>query len=64
MCNDFLVRVEELFLVDEDEFYANGGEALTFGTVDDRCVGLHAEGSRRSITCLARHIVEHRTASC
>ncbi|MCU1502446.1 MAG: hypothetical protein JWM12_1800 [Ilumatobacteraceae bacterium] len=63
MSIDFLVRLEELFLLDEREFYANGGETLAFGAFDADTVGLHAEGTRRAITCLARHIVEHHTAS-
>jgi hypothetical protein len=63
MCNDFLVRIEELVLLDEGEFYAAGGEELAFGAVDGDTVALHAEGSRAAITALARHIVEHHTAS-
>ena len=63
MSNDFLVRVEELFLLDEGEFYANGGSALSFGPIDSDSVALHVEGSRRAISCVARHIVEHHTAS-
>jgi hypothetical protein len=63
MTNDFLLQVEELFLVDEREFYANGGAVLQFGEVDGRTVGLHVEGTREAITGLARHIVEHHTAS-
>ncbi len=34
MSSDFLVRTEELFLVDEIEFYANGGAVLAFGALD------------------------------
>lgn len=63
MSNDFLVRVEELFLVDEGEFYAAGGEGLAFGAVDGDTVELHVEGTRAAIAGLARHIAEHHTAS-
>jgi hypothetical protein len=62
MSNDFLVQLEELFLLDELEFYANGGDALSFGEVEGHTVALHAEGTRSSIACLARHIAEHHTA--
>ena len=64
MSSDFLVRTEELFLVDETEFYANGGAMLAFGALDGASVTLHAEGTQRSITCLAWHIAEHHTAAC
>jgi hypothetical protein len=63
MSNDFLVLTEEMFLVDDGEFFANGGVVLTFGELDGDSVSMHVEGSRRSITCLARHIVEHHTAA-
>jgi hypothetical protein len=63
MSNDFLVRVEELLLLDEIEFFANGGSALAFGEVDGDTVALHVEGTRVAITGLARHIAEHHTAS-
>jgi hypothetical protein len=64
MSSDFLVRTEELFLIDDTEFFANGGSVLTFGALDGPSVALHVEGTQRSITCLARHIVEHHTAAC
>jgi len=64
MSSDFLVRTEEVFLVDEREFFANGGDVLAFGALDGDSVSLHAEGTPRSITCLARHIAEHHTAAC
>jgi hypothetical protein len=63
MSNDFLVRVEELFLLDEGEFFAEGGEELSFGAIDGHNVELHAVGSTSAIRCLARHIAEHHTAS-
>ena len=63
MSSDFLVRTEELFLVDDREFFANGGAILTFGALDGNAVSLHVEGTQRSIVCLARHIVEHHTAA-
>jgi hypothetical protein len=63
MSSDFLVRTEELFLIDDGEFFANGGSILTFGPLEGPSVTLHVEGTRRSITCLARHIVEHHTAA-
>jgi len=63
MSNDFLVRIEELLLVDEGAFFAAGGEELAFGAVDGDTVELHAEGSRASIAGLARRIAEHHTAS-
>lgn len=64
MSSDFLVRAEEMFLVDDSEFFANGGAVLTFGALDGRSVTMHAEGTRSSISCLARHIAEHHTAAC
>ena len=63
MSNDFLVRVEELFLLDERAFYADGGTTLTFGALDGDAVELHVEGTPSAITGLARHIAEHHTAS-
>jgi hypothetical protein len=63
MSIDFLVRTEELFLVDDGEFFANGGAVLAFGPLDEGSVTLHVEGTRHSIACLARHIVEHHTAA-
>ena len=63
MSSDFLVRTDELFLVDDGEFFANGGDGLAFGAVDGGAVSLHVEGTQRSIARLARHIVEHGTAA-
>ena len=63
MSSDFLVLTQEMFLVDDGEFFANGGVVLTFGELDGDSVSMHVEGSRHSITCLARHIVEHHTAA-
>ena len=63
MSSDFLVRTEEMFLVDDREFFANGGEVLAFGALDGGAVSLHVEGSQQSIACLARHIAEHHTAA-
>jgi hypothetical protein len=62
MSNDFLVRVEEMVELDEREFYANGGWTLSFGALDGDTVELHAEGTRGSITALARAIVAQRAA--
>jgi len=63
MSIDFLVRTEEMFLVDDGEFFANGGNVLCFGALDDGAVNLHAEGTPAAIHGLARHIVEHHTAA-
>jgi hypothetical protein len=64
MSSDFLVHAEEMFLIDDGEFFANGGAVLAFGALDGGSVTLHVEGTQRSIVCLARHIVEHHTAAC
>jgi hypothetical protein len=63
MSNDFLVRLEELFLLDEGEFFACGGEELSFGAIEDDCVEVHVVGTPGAIRGLAQHIVEHHTAS-
>jgi hypothetical protein len=63
MSSDFLVRTEEMFLVDDAEFFGNGGVILAFGALDGGAVTLHAEGTRGAIAGLARHIAEHHTAA-
>jgi hypothetical protein len=63
MSNDFLVRVEGLFVIDDREFFADGGEELTFGSPDGGAVTMHAVGPRSAITGLARRIAAHHLAS-
>lgn len=63
MINEFIVRSEEISLVDEPGFLANGGVELWFGSLEGSIVHLHAAGSTSAITCLARSIIAHRTAA-
>ena len=63
MTNEFVVRREEISLVDEVTFLADGGEALWFGAIEGGIVRLHAIGSIRSIRGLARRIIDHQTAA-
>ncbi|MEA3184852.1 MAG: hypothetical protein QOJ74_1329 [Ilumatobacteraceae bacterium] len=63
MTNEFTVRTNEIFLLDEPTFVANGGEHLHFGAMDGDSVHLFAIGSAAAIRCVAQQIIAHGTAS-
>ena len=63
MSNDFLVRVEGLFMLDDGEFFADGGQELSFGAVDGGAVKMHAVGPTSAIARLARRIAADHLAS-
>lgn len=61
--NEFLVRPQEIVLLDESDFLANGGEQISFGPIVDDTVRLYAIGSPPSIRCLAHTIIAHHTSA-
>lgn len=61
--NEFLVRTQEIILMDESDFLANGGELISFGPIVDDTVRLYAIGSPSSIRCLAHKIITHHTSA-
>jgi hypothetical protein len=63
MTNEFTVSTNEILLLDEPSFLANGGTHLRFGRVDGDSVHLHAIGSAAAIRCLAQQIIAHGTAT-
>jgi hypothetical protein len=63
MTNEFIVRSDEISLIDEAAFLAHGGEELWFGALEGTIVCIHATGSTASITALARTIIGHQTAA-
>ena len=63
MTNEFTVSTNEIFLLDEPTFRANGGRHVRFGAVDGDTVHLYAVGSVAAIRCIAQQIIADGTAT-
>jgi hypothetical protein len=63
MTSEFSVTTEELWLVDEEGFYALGGSELHFGNVDGRCCCLTVSGTADAVRAIALGIRCHHTAA-
>jgi hypothetical protein len=63
MTSEFSVTTEELWLVDEEAFYALGGSELHFGNVDGHCCCLTVSGTADAVRAIALGIRCHHTAS-
>ena len=63
MTSEFSVTTDEMFLVDEEAFYALGGDEIHFSHLDGRSCCLTATGSADSVRAIALGIRCHHTAS-
>jgi hypothetical protein len=63
MTSEFSVTTEELWLVDEEAFYALGGWELHFGNVEGRCWCLTVSGPADAVRAIALGIRCHHTAA-
>ena len=63
MTNEFVVQATEILLLDESDFFAQGGEDIHFGRLDGAVVSLFATGSVNSINHLAHVIAAHHTSA-
>jgi hypothetical protein len=63
MTSEFSVTTDEMWLVDEDQFHALGGDELHFSDVDGHSCCLTATGTVDALRAIALGIRCHHTAA-